>query len=229
MADKIKNHDFVELDYTGKLADGLVFDTTKEDVAKENNLESEGRKYAPNTVCVGEAQLLPGLDAQLEGREIGESFTVTLSPENAFGKRDIKKMRIVPMSTFKEHNVQPQPGLQVDMDGERGIISRVSGGRVIVNFNHPLAGKEVTYDVKIHRKINDNQVKVTSFLSMMLGMPKDKMTVEVKEDKAKVILPVDFPIQISTMLTQKLVEVTGLKDVLFEKKEVEKKSEPTTQ
>lgn len=219
MPEKVKIQDFIELDYTGKLADGTVFDTTIEDIAKINNLFSESRKYTPATICVGEKQLLSGLDAQLEGREIGQEFTITIPPEKAFGKRDIKKMRLVPASTFKEHKVSPQPGLVVDVDGEQGTITRVSGGRIIVNFNHPLAGKEVTYNVKIIRKINDDKEKISAFLSTLLGMPQEKITVEVQENKAKVTLPVNFPVQMSTVLTRKLIELTNLKEIVWEKKE----------
>lgn len=218
MTEKVKEKDFVKVDYTGKLNDGSVFDTTDEKVAKENNLFSENRKYSPVTVCIGEKQILPGLDEQLDGKEIGKEYTVTLPAEKAFGKRDIKKLKIVPMSTFREHKIAPQPGLQVDMDGEMGLITRVSGGRIIVNFNHPLAGKEITYQFKINEKITDMKEKLVSFLSSTLRLPEDKMEVEVKEDKATVTLPMEFPLQITSILAQKLMELTGLKDILLEKK-----------
>ncbi|MDP3734633.1 MAG: peptidylprolyl isomerase [Nanoarchaeota archaeon] len=224
MTTKIKNSDFIELDYTGTLADGVVFDTTHEAVAKEHHLFSKKKEYHPAIICVGEKQLLPGLDAQLEGRDVGESFTVSLAADQAFGKRDITKMKIVPVSTFKEHNVQPQPGLQVDMDGERGIITRISGGRIIVNFNHPLAGKEVTYTVKIHRKVTENTEKITAFLASMFGMPKDSITVTVANEKAKVVLPVELPAQIVAVIGDKLKLVTGLKEIVIEKASSTKES-----
>ena len=221
--EKVKEKDFVKVDYTGKLPDGGVFDTTLEKVAKEHNIFSEKANYSPVTVCVGEKQIIPGLDEELEGKEIGKEYTITLPPEKAFGKRDIKKMRIVPMSTFREHKIDPHPGLQVDMDGEMGLVSRVSGGRIIVNFNHPLAGKEITYTFKINEKITDTKEKLTAFLHSTLRIPEDKIEAVVKDDKAEITLPMEFPLQITTMLAQKLVELTNLKDVLFQKKGAEKK------
>ena len=218
MTDKIQNHDFVELTYTGKMNDGTIFDTTNENIAKENHLHKEGMAYSLPIICVGEKQLLPGLDDKLVGKEIGKDYSVNLSCEQAFGKRDIKKMKIVPISTFKEHKVQPQPGLQIDVDGERGVVSKVSGGRIIVNFNHPLAGKDVVYDIKIIRKITDNQEKVTAFLSNLLRIPKDKLGVVVNDDKAEVTIPIDFPAQVTNVLSTKLVELTGIKDIIFKKK-----------
>lgn len=223
MSEKIQLHDFVEIDYTGKLADGTVFDTTNEKVAKDHHLPSQNRKYKPAVICVGERQLLPGLDAQLPDKEMGKEYTVTLPPEKAFGKRDIKLVKIMPMNLFRQHKVQPRPGLQVDVDGEMGLVTRVSGGRVMVNFNHPLAGKEVIYSYKVLRKVTDQKEKVTAFLSAILRLPAEAMKIEVKDDAATVSIPGELPTQISTILAQKLVQLTGLKDILFRKEEAQKK------
>lgn len=215
MTDKIAHHDFIELDYTGKLADGTVFDTTSERIAKQHNLPTENRQFASPIICVGEQQLLPGLDKELEGKEVGKSYTITLSPEQAFGKRDIKKMKIIPMSTFYEHKTEPHPGLQIDVDGEMGLVTRVSGGRVMVNFNHPLAGKEVIYEVKILRKITDSKEQILAFLNTSFQIAKEKMTVEIADGKAMVTLPVQLPAQFTDAIGRKLAELTGMKEVLF--------------
>ena len=223
MAETIKTHDFVELDYTGKLTDGTIFDTTSEEVAHQAEIPHDHGSLKPMVVCVGEKQLLPGLDDELEGKEVGKKYTVNLQPEQAFGKRDIKKMRIVPMSTFKEHKVQPQPGLQIDIDGERGTVSRVSGGRVIVNFNHPLAGKEVVYEIIVNRKITDKAEQVKSFLNATLRIPEEQIKVEIVEGKAEVELPMGLPPQFTSAIAEKLTELTGLKTLEFKAKTVEKK------
>ena len=227
MTDKIKEHDFIELDYTGKLEDGTVFDTTEEKVAKEKGFYQEKMKFGPATICVGENQILPGLDKNLIDKELGKEFEVKLSPEEAFGKRDIKKMKIMPISAFKEHNMQPQPGLQIEADGETGTITRVSGGRVIVNFNHPLAGKEVVYIVKVNKKITDPKEQIISFLSTSMRMPEDKIDVSVAEDKAEIKLPMQLPEQFTEAIGKRLEELTKLKEVKFiaEKKEEPKKEE----
>ena len=217
MSEKIQLHDFIEIDYTGKLSDGTVFDTTNEKVAKEYHLHSKDRRYKPVVICVGERQVIPGLDLQLVDKELAKEYTITLPPEKAFGKRDIKQVKIMPMDMFRQHKVQPHPGLQVDVDGEMGIVNRVSGGRVMVNFNHPLSGKEVVYSYKVLRKVTDQKEKVTAFLSAMLRLPAEAMKIEVKDNAATVTIPGELPTQISTILTQKLVQLTGLKDILFKK------------
>ena len=213
----IQKHDFVEINYTGKLEDGKVFDTTLENIARKNNLPSEGLQFRAPIICIGESQLLPGLDQELVEKEVGKNYSITLPPERAFGKRDIKKVKIVPASIFKEHKVQPQPGLQVDVDGERGLVTSISSGRIIVNFNHPLAGKTVIYDLKVERKIADTPEKIKSFLAVVLRIPLDQIEVKMTVEKAEVFLPMEFPAQITQLLTPKLIALTGTKDILFKK------------
>jgi len=102
MTDTISEHDFIEIDYTGKLTDGTIFDTTKEEVAHEANMPHTHGNLKSVIVCLGESQLLPGLDEFLVGKEVGKSLSVTLSPEKAFGKRDVKKVKIVPVTSIEE-------------------------------------------------------------------------------------------------------------------------------
>ena len=222
MAEKVQHHDFVEVNYTGKLADGTVFDTTVEAVAHNAGLPHQHGGVKPAIVCVGEKQLLPSLDSDLVDKEVGKEYTTILPPESAFGKRDIKKMRIVPMSTFKEQKVNPQPGLQVDIDGELGVITRVAGGRIIVNFNHPLAGKEVTYTFTITKKITDLQEQISAFLQSALHIPKEKITVQINEQKATVELPFALPLQFTEAIGKKVAELTKMKEVSFTAKTTKK-------
>ncbi len=212
---KIKAKDFIELDYTGKLTDGTVFDTTSEKIAKENDFPTENRKFGPSTICVGEHQILPGLDDQLIGKEVGREYTINLTPEMAFGKRDIKKMRIMPMSTFREHKMDPRPGLQIDVDGEMGTVSRVSGGRVIVNFNHPLAGREVVYEIHVISKITDKKEQIAAFLHTTLQVPENKIQVDIAEEKSVVSIPMELPAQFTEALGEKLAELVNLKEIEF--------------
>ena len=216
---KILLHDFLEIEYTGKFADGIVFDTTDKEIAQKNNIFSSNIKYKPAVICVGEKQLIPGLDNALLNKEIGKTYTINLKPEEAFGKKDIKKIKLVPPAEFKKQNIQPQPGLQIDMDGEIGRVVKASGGRILVNFNHPFAGREIIYEIKINKKITDKALKLKSFLELSFNMP--NMEVEVKEDKATVTLPMELPKPVQDSLSKKLNEITGLKEIVF-KKEIKK-------
>jgi FKBP-type peptidyl-prolyl cis-trans isomerase 2 len=226
-----KKHDFIELDYTGKLEDGTVFDTTKESVAKEHHLHNEKAEYKSIIVCIGEHQVVPGLDNALVGKEIGKNYTITVSADDGFGKKDAKKIRLVPMSVFKKQNVMPHPGLQVNIDNHVATILRVSGGRVLVDFNHPLAGKNVIYDITIKREIKDKKEQITEFLKLALPL---KSEVTIKNDKAIVLTEHNIPPEITTAIKDKLKDITGLPVTIEQKKEKIKtqespEKEPTTE
>ena len=149
----IKKNDFIEIEYTGKTKDEqMVFDTTDEKLAKEEEIFQKGAQYGSAVICIGQGQIIEGLDNKLVDKEEGKDYTIDLQPEEAFGKKSAKLIQLVPTRKFKESEVMPQPGLQVQIDGMNGIIKTVSGGRTLVDFNHPLSGKIIEYDVKIIKK-----------------------------------------------------------------------------
>ena len=145
----IKKHDFVEIEYIGALkGEKEVFDTTKEDVAKKHDLYREGASYAPLVVCVGEQFLIKA----------------DILPEQGFGRKDAKLLQMIPAGKFRQSEVQPFPGLQVNIDGAIGMIKTVSGGRVMVDFNHPLAGRELSYTFTALSIVDDEKRKVDAYL-----------------------------------------------------------------
>ena len=180
----IKKGDFVELDYTGRLTEeGIIFDTTEPGVAKENNLQNPPESYQPIVICVGQKQVVKGLDEQLDGKELNKQHTFNLTAEEAFGKKNGKLVQLIPTSKFKKQNIQPMPGLQVNIDNHLGLIKTVSGGRTLVDFNHPLAGKNVTYTVTPKRVVTDTKEKVASFIKAQLNQPTE---VTIEKDTANV-------------------------------------------
>lgn len=222
MSSTIKLNDFVEVSYTGKLEDGTIFDTNNEAVAKANKIFSPKQKYGPIKICVGEHQILEGIDKELVGKEVGKDYTLNIPSELGFGKRDIKKVQLVPLSTFKEHKVKPFPGLQVDFDGQIGIVQRVSGGRVMVNFNHPLAGKDLVYEVKILQKITDPKEKIQSYIGHIMPIKAEHMDIEIKDKVLKLALPFELPESFCEAMTEKFTKVIEEIDkVEFSKKEVD--------
>ena len=177
----VKKHDFVEIEYTGRIKeDNTIFDTTEEKVAKENNLHDKSSDYSPAVICVGENTIMKGLEEQMIGKETGNDYTFEVSSDNAFGKRNAKMIHLIPMSKFRQQSIQPIPGLQLNIDGVFGVVKTVSSGRCMVDFNHPLAGRDLVYNVKINRIVDDNAEKMKSLLKIHLQM-KDA-EIELKED-----------------------------------------------
>src|SRR5674476_1056784 len=83
----VERGDFIRLSYIGRLDNGDVFDTTNEDVAKENDLFAEGVSYAPIVIIVGENMVVMGLDEDLIGKASGYEGQVKIQPRYAFGAR----------------------------------------------------------------------------------------------------------------------------------------------
>ncbi|MEM4756071.1 MAG: peptidylprolyl isomerase [Candidatus Woesearchaeota archaeon] len=166
----IQKGDFVAIQYTGKLHDtGEVFDTTYEKIAREAGISKEQMQFGPVIICVGENQILGALDHALIGRKPGEYFKLHLSPEESFGKKNPKLIQLIAISKFTKHQIKPYPGLRVNVDGMHGTVKSASGGRVIVDFNHPLAGKAVDYEVTVEKIIEDDEQKLKGFFSLLFG------------------------------------------------------------
>ena len=174
----IKKQDFVEIEYTGRIKeDNTLFDTT------------EG--YSPAVICIGNNHVLNGLEEQLIGKEIGKEYTFEISSKNAFGSKNAKLIKLIPTGKFRQQNIQPVPGLQLNIDGVFGIIKTVSGGRCLVDFNHPLAGKDLTYYVKINRVVDDDKEKLNALLKMYLHI--NNAEIEIKEGSAYIKLKGSIP------------------------------------
>ncbi len=90
--------DTVAVNYIGRFTDGKVFDTSYESIAKENDLYAEGRDYAPLTFEVGAGQMIKGFDNAVAGMALGETKTVTIPPEDAYGAGDPEKIIEIPTS-----------------------------------------------------------------------------------------------------------------------------------
>ncbi|NJL43855.1 MAG: hypothetical protein HC945_00815 [Nitrosarchaeum sp.] len=165
----------IRVEYTGKVKEsGEVFDTTSESVAKE--VQMHGHSFGPRLICLGMGHWLPALDRAVLGRDVGP-FSVSLSADEAFGRKSAKLLQLVPRSLFVAQEVAPVVGLEVDIDGRFGIIKSVTGGRVLVDFNHPLASKDVVYDINIVEIVTDVATKAFAVLSRF-GFTKDAVAVE---------------------------------------------------
>lgn len=215
----INKGDFVELEFTGKTAEeGLVFDTTDEQIAKDNNLYNEDKAYGPTVICIGSGQLIPGLDEQLEGKELEKNYKLEIGAEKAFGKKSAKMLKLVPLSVFRKQNISPVQGLQVVIDGMLGTV-RTIGSRVIVDFNHPLAGKNVIYDVKANKIVTDKKEKLESLLKVELSLKNFK--IELNEEKATIILQKKIQKEVSGAFAKRAEElIPELTEIEFTEEKV---------
>ncbi len=130
----IKEGSKVKFDYT-LTVDGKVADT------------SAGR--GPLEYTHGAGHIIPGLEEELTGMKVGDKKTVKVAPEKGYGKVLEEAIRRVPKEAIggAEH-------LKVgDMVGASAVVKEITDKEVVLDFNHPLAGKELTFDVEI-KEIN---------------------------------------------------------------------------
>lgn len=219
----IKKGNFVELEYTGWTEDGFIFDTTDEKIAKDNQLYLEGIEYAPVIICVGRNNLIPGLDKALEGKEVGKEYTVELAPEDAFGKRLPEAIKLVSLAQFRKHKLNPSPGMEIEIDGNRGVVKSVSGGRVLVDMNHPLAGKNLTYKFKANRIVENEGEKVNAVIKRMIGI--SNLKAEVDGRVATIKHNIEIPQEIMDLIKKEIKDSCNIDEVIFKKKEKEENEE----
>src|SRR3989338_5032599 len=212
----IKQHDFVEIEYTGTIKeDSSVFDTTDEKIAKEHGAFDKNADYSPAIICIGEHNVLKSLDEKMIGKVAGEEYTFDLSPEEAFGKKDAKLIQTIPSNKFRQQKIQPVPGLQLNIDGMFGIVKTVSGGRCYVDFNHPLAGKDLVYSVKINKIVEDDREKLKSLLDLHFHM--HDAQIELKEGAATVKTKQNVPKEaLEEMKSIAKRTIPTIKDIVFD-------------
>ncbi|MFB6256566.1 MAG: peptidylprolyl isomerase [Haloplanus sp.] len=149
----INTGDTVTIEYTGRLDDGSVFDTTDESVAEEAGLldEQPEREFEPLAVEVGEGNLIEGMEEGLLGLEAGDSETLTIPPEKAYGEASDDQTREFERGRFEEMVGQDAAeGMQVQAQGgSSGTVTTVSDDAVVVSFQHPLAGEALTFEVDV--------------------------------------------------------------------------------
>ena len=206
----IKKNYFVEMDFIAKVEEtGEIFDTTLESEAKKAGLfnENEKDKFKPLKVCVGQGMVVKGFDKEIEGKDTGKEYQIRLKPEDAFGKRDSKLIKTMPLSAFRARGVEPAAGMMLSLDNFLVKISAVTSGRVIVDFNNPLSGKHIIYKFTVNNIIEDKKEQIEILSKFFVGMESE---VAVDEKRAVVRFQTKLPEKIEEEFKKKIKETAGI-------------------
>lgn len=215
----LSKKDFIEIEFTAKTKDGDVFDSNIK--AELDKMESQ-QPAKPFIFCLGEGMFLQAIEKFLIGKEPGK-HTIELNAENAFGKRKPEMVKLMPMKVFAEQKVNPFPGAMFNFDGQIGKVLSVSSGRVMMDFNNPIAGKDVIYEVDVKRKVEDLSEKIKSFIEFLF---KRELKFETKEKK--IIIHADAQMkQFVEMFAEKFKDIFGLDLEVKEEKKAEGKEKST--
>jgi FKBP-type peptidyl-prolyl cis-trans isomerase SlyD len=209
---KVVKNDFVEIEFLGKnLTSGEVFDTNIAAEAKKINPQMQVK---PLIVCVGKEMLVKGFDEDLAGKEVGKKYTVKITPDNGFGKRDSKLIRMIPLNMFHAQKIQPQPGMTLTLDNNIVKVIAVSGGRVMTDFNNPLAGKDLEYEYTIKRKVEDMKTKANALQNFFFG---NEFEIDVDDANKKIVFQDVKLMPVINAFASKFKEFLGYDAEIFQK------------
>lgn len=135
-----KNGDTVRIHYTGTLEDGHAFDSSL-------------NRDEPFEFVLGSGNVIPGFDKAVRGMELGEKKTFTIPVAEAYGPRDTSMVFDFPKSELPG-DVDPEPGMVLEAEGEDGgqyrlTVTKVHKDSVTLDGNHPLAGKDLTFEIEL--------------------------------------------------------------------------------
>ncbi len=120
--------------------------------AENGEVIDTSREREPLTYLHGAGNIVPGLEKAMGGRNTGDSFQVSVAPEEGYGPRHEEMVQVVPKSAF-EGAPEPKPGMQFQGQGPQGpvmvTVTAVEGDQVTIDGNHPLAGKTLHFDIEV--------------------------------------------------------------------------------
>ena len=179
----------VLVDYTAKVKDSNeIFETTNEEDAKKSDLYDPTRKYEPRLVSIGEGWVLKGLDEALANANLGDKLTIEITPDKGFGDRDPSKVRMIPQRKLGEKADNIKVVDVVEMYERPGIVRYVGSGRVQLDFNHRFAGRTLTYDVNILKKLESDDDKIMYLIRRRLPIDNDKIKFKLVDSTLEIEL-----------------------------------------
>ena len=182
--------EIVRINYTARIIENdKVFDTTSADVAKEAGIFNEKYSYAAMPYIIGSGRFFKVLDEAVANAEIGKETEIEIKCEDAVGAKDPKLIETYPIKEFYKQEIMPQPGLEVKLGDRTGTVVTVGAGRVKVDFNNFLAGKDLKYTFTVEEVMKDNEAKADAIVQMDFGNAEgfsfaftdDKVTVNVSD------------------------------------------------
>jgi peptidylprolyl isomerase len=187
----LEKGDFILIEYTAKVKEtNEVFDTTNEETAKKEHLNKEGDIYEPKLIVVGEGWMLKPLDESFPTMKLGKASTVEISPDKAFGARDPEKVKRVPLKQLLAKDITPAIGMRIEYGGKHATIRSIGAGRVLLDFNPPLAGKTLVYEVTVQKKLKTNEEKIGALIHRRIPIAEaEKFKLTLKENALTVEMP----------------------------------------
>jgi len=183
--------DFIVVEYSVRVKEtNTLLDTTDAELARKENIYEADKLYGPTLLILGRGWLNEHVEDELLKHDVGSEVEVEVPPEKAFGERDPGKIKVFSLREFQKRGYSVNVGDVVEIGGARGVVKSISGGRVTVDFNHPLAGKTLVYKVKIVGKLEDAVEKLKALSSRYLKIPGNEIDVALNAEEKKLTITI---------------------------------------
>ncbi|MFB6470341.1 MAG: peptidylprolyl isomerase [Vulcanisaeta sp. AZ3] len=186
----LQKGDFVLLEYTVvDKDDNRIVETTIEDKAREAGVYKPDEVYEPRLIILGETRLFEPLEQALFNADVNQEITVEVPPEKAFGQRDPSKVKVISIREFYRYGKLPRVGDIVEINNQQARVVSITGGRVTLDFNHPLAGKTLVVSAKVVKKLETLEDKVKYIVKQYIPrIELDKVNVSLGQDGSTVTI-----------------------------------------
>ncbi|MGA3020936.1 MAG: peptidylprolyl isomerase [Candidatus Micrarchaeales archaeon] len=169
--------DFVKIEYSAwRVADNKLIYTTSKNMAEANEMFDSEAKYVPQLIVIGKGNTIKGVEKAIMTMNLNETKKVEIEPKDAFGEKSSELVKVVSIADFKKRDIDPYPGMQIDIDGAIATIKSVNSGRVVVDANHPLAGEKMLYEIKVVGKVDKEDERVKEIV-VMCSLTPDSVSV----------------------------------------------------
>ena len=157
----IKKWDTVMVDYIGRFPDGEVFDTSIESVAEQAWKKLEARRYEPLMFVVWSWMMIKGFDEWVVGMEEGETKTLTLDSQDAYGEYDSELIKTLPIEMFKDAGIEPKIDEIFTFNTNlQWKVVEVSANEVKIDFNSPMAWKTLVFDITVVKNLWTQETQI---------------------------------------------------------------------
>lgn len=228
--------DIIRLDYTLWTVEQdkeEIYDTTIEQVAKDNGIHDPNRKYAPEVIILGKKMVIEALENEIMKAEVGKEYDVVLDPSKAYGERNPALLKIHSYRDFEKNKITPEVGKFVTINGMTGKVLSISPGRILVDYNNPLAGKKLHYRFIVKEVVESLEGKILALIEAGYGRDVNEFKVKDFDDHIEIILAESCKYR-NEWITAKYFIVGNLRDYtnkeirfieVYEPKKEEKKEE----
>lgn len=187
----------IKIDYTAKImeidsenVEPRVFDTTIEEIARQESIYKPDRVYEPMLVVLGKNWIPKGLEVRIQNAEVGESFDTNVPSDEAYGPKDPSKIKLVARREFQKLNINPSVGDRITIGSQTGTVLSVTSGRVRMDYNHVLAGQDIDYQITVHELVDGKENHIRELIRRRLpGANLEGLEIQIEDTKIIVEIP----------------------------------------